>query len=193
MEADFSVELGSDDPVLDFPWTDSSGRLRYVDLKQHPELLPEISEAAQNPELAEFLRSINSGRSPFQSAKCDTWITTELAPEEEIFGASHKFASYVDIVFPDAADCLAFSRHEEFVKRLVALLRRSPEIASSVEICVRRCFFVAGAQTSEGFYFTAYVNGYGSDEPSARRNWAIGMKLVENAMVQLSRAGLKAL
>ena len=189
MDADFSIELGSDDPVLDFPWTDASGRLKYVDLKQHPELIPEIPETAQNLELAEFLRSINSDRRPFQSAKCDTWTTAELAPEEEIFGASHKFASYVDIVFSDAADCLAFSRHEEFVKRLATLLRRSPEISASVEICVRRCFFVTGAQTSEGFYFTVYVNGFGNDEPSARRNWAIGMKLVENALVQLSRSG----
>ena len=188
MDADFSVELGNDDPVLDFPWTDSSGRLAYVDVKRHPELLPTIPEASGNPELAEFLRSINSARSPLQSAKCDTWMTTELAPEEEIFAASHKFASYVDIVLSDAADCLNFSRHEEFVKRLVALLRRSPEIASSVEVFVRRCFFVA-AQISEGFYFTVYVNGYGNDEPSARKNWAIGMKLVENAIIQLSRAG----
>jgi hypothetical protein len=185
MDADFSVELGSDDPVLDFPWTDPSGRLEYVDLKRHPELLSRINEAQQYPELAEFLRSVNSARSSLESAKCDIWATEELVPEEEIFGGSYKVASYVDVVFSDEADRLSFPSHERFAKRLVALLRRAPEISSSVEACVRRCFFSGG---QEGFYFTLYVNGYGNDETVAQKNWAIGMELVANAIVQISAA-----
>lgn len=186
MDSDFSVELGNDDPVLDFPWTDPSGRVEYVDLKRQPELLPRIEEAKQHPELAEFLHSVNSARSPFASAKCDVWATEELVPEEEIFAASHKFASYVDVVFSETADRRSFPQHEQFVKRLVALLRRAPEISSSVEMCVRRCFFHQGTETREGFYFTVYVNGYGNDEAAAQKNWAIGMKLVANAIVHLS-------
>ncbi len=27
MDADFSIELGREDPVLDFPWSDPSGKL----------------------------------------------------------------------------------------------------------------------------------------------------------------------
>ncbi len=188
MDADFAVELGSDDPVLDFPWTDASGRLAYVDLKRHPELLRRIGEAKDHPALAEFLRSVNSARSVFESAKCDAWATDELVPEEEIFGASHKFASYVDVVFSDSADRHSFPRHEQFVKQLVALLRRAPEISSSAEVCVRRCFSREGAEMHEGFYFTVYVNGYGNDELAAQKNWAIGMQLVGNAIVQWSAA-----
>jgi hypothetical protein len=186
MDADYSIELSGDDPVLDFPWTDPSGRLAYVDLKRHPELLSQVEEASLHPELAGFLRSVNSARGAFESAKCDAWATTEIAPEEEIFGASHKFASYVDVVFSEAADRRAFSRHEEFVKRLVALLAREPELASSAEACVRRCFFGEDGATREGLYVTVYVNGYGNDETAARKNWAIGLKLVKNAMAQLS-------
>lgn len=186
MDADFSVELGRDDPVLDFPWTDPSGRLAYIDLKQHPERLPQIAEARQYPELAEFLRSANSARSPFASAKCDVWVTEELSAEEEIFAGSHKFASYVDLVFSDLVNRRSFSVHEQFVKALVALLRRAPEILSSVEVCVRRCFWDDESGSGEGFYFTLYVNGYGEDEAQARKNWTIGMKLISNAMAQLS-------
>ncbi len=186
MDADFSVELGSDDPVLDFPWTDPAARLAYVDLKRQPELLPQIEEAKQYPELAEFLRSVNSARGCFESAKCDVWATEELVPEEEVFGASHKFASYVDVVFSDAAGRRSFPRHEQFVRQLAALLRRAPEISSSAEVCVRRCFFGEGGETRQGFYFTVYVNGYGDDEAAARKNWTIGMTLVGNAMAQLS-------
>lgn len=188
MDADFSVELGGEDPVLDFPWTDASGKLAYVDLKRHPELLAQVEEAKQHPELAEFLRCVNSKRSAVESAKCDVWATTELTPEEEIFGASHKFTSYVDLVLSDTAPRLSFPEHERFAKRLAALLGRAPEMSASTEVCVRRCFFGEGTETHEGFYFTVYVNGYGNDEAAARRGWAIALQLVENAVLQLSGA-----
>jgi hypothetical protein len=186
MDADFSVELDGEDPVLDFPWTDASGRLAYFDLKRHAELLAQVEEVKEHPELAEFLRSVNSVRSLVESAKCDVWATTELAPEEESFGASHKFASYVDLVLSNPDQRQSFPEHERFAKRLVVLLQRAPEMSSSAEVCVRRCFFGQGSETRDGFYFTVYVNGYGSDGAAARQNWAIGMKLVGSAIVQLS-------
>jgi hypothetical protein len=188
MDADFSVELGGEDPVLDFPWTDASGRQAYFDLKRHPELLSQVEEAKEHPELAEFLRSVNSARSVVESAKCDVWATTELTPEEDIFGALHKFASYVDLVLCHADQRQSFPEHERLAKWLSALLRGAPEISSSAEVCVRRCFFGQGSVAREGFYFTVYVNGYGSDEAAARQNWAIGMKLVGSAILQLSGA-----
>ena len=186
MEADFSIEMGQDDPVLDFPWTDPMGKLAYFDLKRQPELLAKVEEAGQYPELAEFLKSVNSARSIFESAKCDVWEKTELSAEEEIFNATHKFASYVDVVFSDIESRRSLPRNEEFARSLVELLRRVPEIGASVEICIRRCFFEESVQTRDGCYFTLYLNGYGDDVVLARRNWGIAIKLVANAMVQLS-------
>ena len=46
MDADFSIELSREDPVLDFPWKDPHGKVAYFDLKRHPELLASIAEAA---------------------------------------------------------------------------------------------------------------------------------------------------
>jgi hypothetical protein len=209
MDADFSIELGRDDPVLDFPWKDQAGRFAYVDLKRQPELIAQVEEARRFPELGEFLRAVNSPRSLMESAKCDAWATTELSLEEDVFDASHKFASYVDLVFSntpsantstaatdvanaDAAkiDCrFSFPSHESFAKRLTELLHRAPEISSSVEVCIRRCFFVDEGETREGFYFTVYVSGYGSDEATARRNWGVALKLVANAVGQLALSG----
>jgi hypothetical protein len=186
MDADLSVELGKDDPVLDFPWSDPSGRLAFVDLKQHPELLPQIEESKRHPEIAEFLRAVNSARSPFASAKCDLWSTKELSAEEEIFGASHKFASYVDVVFCDCDKRRSLLFHEQFGNRLIALLRRAPEISSSIEVCLRRCFFREQNDSSDGFYLTLYVNGYGNDETTSMKNWAIGLRLLGNAILQIS-------
>ena len=200
MDADFSIELAHEDPVLDFPWTDPSGKLAYVDLKRHPGLIASIPEAQDFPELAEFLRTLNSPRSLVETAKCDVWTTTELNAEEEIYNASHKFASYVDVVFThttssDNAARFSLPAHEQFARKLVELLHRAPETPSSVEICVRRCYFAKDSQdrkeeereVREGCYCTVYISGYGTDQPSARHNWGIALKLVGNATLQLSR------
>jgi hypothetical protein len=37
-----------------------------------------------------------------------------------------------------------------------------------------------------GFYITFYLFGYGDDEAQARKRWAIGLKVVENIILQLS-------
>lgn len=205
MDADFSIELGREDPVLDFPWKDPAGRLAYFDLKQ-PELIAQVEEAKKFPELGEFLRMVNSARSVVESAKCDAWATTELSAEEDVFDASHKYDSYVDLVFANtdransddvSADRTridprrSFPAHENFAKRLTELLRRAPEISSSVEVCVRRCFFGDAGETREGFYFTVYVSGYGSDGARARQNWGVALKLAANAIGQLSLSGIR--
>ncbi|MGA2425000.1 MAG: hypothetical protein ABSG07_13435 [Terriglobales bacterium] len=191
MDAEFSIELGREDPVLDFPWKDPTGKLAYVDLKRCPELLARIEEAERLPELGEFLRTVNSTRSMVETAKCDAWVTRELNAEEAIYDASHKFVSYVDAVFAeiDARQSLlrqSLSAHEQFARKLVALLRRAPETSSTAEVCLRRCYYGQDSSVREGFYFTLYVSGYGNDETSARRNWEVGLKLMGNAILQLS-------
>jgi hypothetical protein len=55
---------------------------------------------------------------------------------------------------------------------------------------VRRCYFAEEGGVREGFYCTLYVSGYGNDGASARQNWAVGLKLMGNAIVQLSAAGV---
>ena len=187
MDADFSIELGREDPVLDFPWKDPAGKLAYVDVKRHPELMARIEEAEQFPELEEFLRALNSARSMMETAKCDAWETSELSAEEEVYDASHKFASYVDLVFSETDTRLSLSRHQQLVNKLVELLRRVPEIPAAAELCVRCCYFSEASAVQDGFYFTLYLSGYGNDEARALQNWGVGLKLVGNAVIQLSR------
>ena len=199
MDADFSIELGREDPVLDLPWKDPAGKLAYVDLKRHPELMARIEEAEKFPELGEFLRVMNSARSMVETAKCDAWATTELSPEEEVYDASHKFVGYVDVVFSnidvrqsslrESSLRESLPAHEQFARKLVELLRRVPETPSAAEVCVRRCYFGEDGGVREGFYCTLYVSGYGNDSASARQNWAVALKLMGNAIVQLSASG----
>jgi hypothetical protein len=196
MDADFSIELGREDPVLDFPWSDPEGNFAYHDLKRHPELLPLLEEAQRFPELAEFLRAINAAPSRLETAKCDAWASTELNPEEEVYGASHKFTSYVDVVFSNwdtsplaqAAASLRESlpAHEKFVRQLVDRLRQTPEMPSSAEVYIHRCYFGETGGIRAGFYCTLYLNGYGNDAIGARRNWAEGLKHLGSAISRLS-------
>jgi len=186
VEADFAVELGADDETLELPWAAPQGGPKYCDLKRHPELLLQIEEAGREPELADFLSAMNLAASPFETVKCDTWASTEMNPEEDIFGAAWKFGSYVDIVFTEGCARFSFADHEQFAGKVVRLLRKTPEIPAAAEFLIRRCYYV-GPEVRDGFYFTFYLFGYGEDQAQAHGRWAIALKLVENAMRQVSR------
>lgn len=189
MQADASVELGREDDVLEVPWASADGRVRYYDLKRQPELLLNIDEAHHHRELGEFLASINSPNSILETAKCDTWVSNELSEEEAIYGVGWKFGSYIDLIFADPAPRFVFEAHEDFADRASRLLHRVPEIPSAAEFIVRRCFYHGeqpGEPPREGFCITFYLYGYGDDESDARRRWGIALKVIENALLQLS-------
>ena len=140
MQADFSVELGRDDPALEVPWSSNDPSVRYYDLKGAPELLAQLPEVIAHPPLRAFLARINAPGFPLATVKCDAWLSREIAPEEEIFG-DRKFVSYVDLVFQDEAARCSLEKHEEYARELCRLLAHVPNIAASVEIVIRRCYF----------------------------------------------------
>jgi hypothetical protein len=187
VQSDFAVELGPDDDALEFPWSSEEDGVRYYDLKRNPELVAHIEEARRVRELGDFLSAVNSPASILETAKCDAWANTEINPEEEIFGAAYKFASYVDLLFSDPQPRFSFHEHERLVLQLVELLRRVPEIPAAADFVIRRCYYHEKEEdTREGFYITFYLFGYGDDQTRAREPWAIGLKLVQNAIRQLS-------
>jgi hypothetical protein len=188
VEADFAVELGAEDATLDLPWSSPEGP-RYYDLKRQPELLLNIEEARRVRELGEFLASVNAENGIFETAKCDAWSSTEINPEEEIFGVPCKFGSYIDLVFSAEPARNSLPEHERRARQLTQLLKRVPEIPCAAEFLIRRCFYHKDEATLDGFYLTFYLFGYGEDNEQARQRWAIGLKLVENAIRQLSAAG----
>jgi hypothetical protein len=192
MDAAVSVELEAEDAYLEIPW--HAEDLRYYDLKRHPELLLELPES-HNREMAEFLTAMNSSLSMLETAKCDIWLSDHMEEQEAIYASRWKFGSYVDMIFADPHARFAFAGHENFAKRVARLLRRAPDIPATAEFIVRRCQYAPGAagaealpdgEAVEGFYLTFYLSGYGDDEDDARRRWGIALKIVENALLQLS-------
>jgi hypothetical protein len=187
MQADFSIELGRDDHALEVPWASPDGTQRYLNLKRQPELLLNVLEAADNRELAEFLVAVNAAHSPLETAKCDTWLSSEIHPEEEVFGAPWKFGAYVDVLFSDITKRALLELHEELVRGITALLERAPDFAAAADFVVRRCYTHLDDdpdRSEDGYCVTVYISGFGDDEPDARKNWVIGLKVVQNALLQ---------
>ena len=188
MYADHSVELGADDPALELPWSSNEGSNRYFDLKQHPELVLSIPPAIEHPELSEFLTRLNAASCPLRTAKCDAWFSNELFPEEEVFGAAGKFVCYVDLLFAQGDSRFSLEKHEALAQEICKLLQRAPEMASSAEFVVRRCYYHLEGNpddSTNGFYITAYVTGYGDTGEEALQRWGIALKLLQHALVQI--------
>jgi hypothetical protein len=187
VQSDFAVELGPGDDALEFPWSAEESGVRYFDLKRHPELVAHLEEARRVPEIGSFLSAVNAPACILETAKCDAWSSTEINPEEEIFGAAYKFGSYFDFLFSDLQSRFLFAEHERLAMRLVDLLQRIPEIPVSAEFIIRRCYYREKEEESrDGFYITFYLFGYGDDESGSRERWTIGLNLVQNAISQLS-------
>ncbi len=187
VQADYSIELGADEEVLEVPWSAHDQGLHYYDLKRHPELLRQVQEAQRVQELGDFLAAVNLPASVLETAKCDVWSSTDINAEEEIFAAPVKYGSYIDLLFSEEPRRFSLPDHEKFAQTLAGLLKRAPEIPAAADFLVRRCYYhYPNGRTEEGFYITFYLFGYDFDEASARQRWAIGLKLVENAILQLS-------
>jgi len=187
VQADYAVELGAEDEALEMPWADEDQGLQYYDLKRHPELLARVEEAQRVPELGEFLAAVNSPVSMIETAKCDAWSSSEINPEEEIYAAPVKFVSYLDLLFSDQPQRFSLTEHENLAKSLSSLLKLAPDIPAAADFLIRRCYYHGeNSKSEDGFYITFYLFGYGDSEDSARQQWAIGLKLVENALLQLS-------
>ena len=188
MDADWSVELGREDPALEFPWTSANGLRRYVDLLQSPESISEIPEAEQYPELAECLRALNTPDSPWQTVKCDVWLERELDEAEQIYDATLKFCSYIDLIARDVSKRFSFDQHERFVRLAAQQLSNNDSELVSCEFIVRRCWFheaKLGGDLTAGFCVTFYLFGYANTKVEARARWARGLHRVTSLLTGL--------
>jgi hypothetical protein len=197
MDGDWSVEIGSDDESLEFPWASPDGSQRYVDLQIDPDRVAEIPEATRFPELGEFLHEINRPNAPWLTAKCDVWLDDEMGETEAIYGAKWKLCSYVDLVVRNENIRFSFERHEQWIKSAARRLSNNDELPTISEFILRRCWYHTEASALRagdnahtpgkenlvpGFYVTFYLFGYGVDESQARASWAEGLRQVTAAL-----------
>jgi hypothetical protein len=166
MEADWSAEIGPNLPIIDADWPG------FVELRDHPEALLQIPEAAPFEALREALTALNAPDSPLMTAKCDTWTLSpdELYPSEFDFPpaeASTGMACYIDILLRDLDGCKSFACHEGWARDAVLRLRTLPISHGRVDLVIRSA--QRGGQP--GFGITLYAAGCGPDTAAAQAAW----------------------
>jgi hypothetical protein len=138
LQADWEFEVGGDAPVIDALWQG------FVDLRQAPERVRDLPEAAQLPGLDAALLRLNSETSPVWTSKCDFWPVLELEEfdADELDAppgcSAHVLSCYIDIL-PKADRAWSLPQPAEGAcKQLCGLLGSAPIRCCRVDLVVRR-------------------------------------------------------
>ena len=193
MLSEWTAECSLDAPTLIVPWSadgqenSSLARTgtRFIDLRTNPYDIAEIPEAEHNPTLARALRSLNATRSPFLTAKCDTWtlsgsehadaleaLRLELFLHEE--DALYGYASYIDLLWRERSVFASAHQQQDRLDRIVRRAQRLPHAEVGLE-CVLRPAVLDLSGPLEGFAVTFYLTALGPDTDIARRRWELAM------------------
>lgn len=193
MLSDWTVECGVDDPVLVVPWSDPNDPSRhFIDLRENPDDLDWLEEAAQHPALLHALRALNAPRSPVFTAKCDVWplgaeeidalrLELDVIPEDSTAG----IASYIDLIWRERSVFVSFHHHEQIMHRIQRLAGPLAQSYSTLE-CVLRPALVDLSTPQEGFAISLYLKALGHDDDAAEQQW--GAALTEVAALLRGRA-----
>jgi hypothetical protein len=192
MEADWSVALAADDPVITVPWAASEGERggRFVDLRLGGPLLEKIEEARARPALRSALLRLNGAASPLWTAKCDAWTSSaeegsepfdpyemDATPGETAFGAG----CYIDLLPREAALLSSFERQDRWLRVVTKALRVIPARAARVELILRR----AEVEAVPGFGVTWFVEGCGPSAHDAGQRWSEALNLALPAIMEV--------
>ena len=190
MEADWSVALTADDPVITVPWAAPEGHGRFIDLRLGSHLIEEIEEARARPPLRAALLALNSAASPVWTAKCDAWTRSDelldpyemdADPGETAFGAG----SYIDLLVRDAEIHGCFASQEAWLRRVTERLRATPATAARVELVMR----AASVDGLPGFGVSWFCEGCGADAPRAEAMWARALGAALTVIMESLRTG----
>lgn len=178
MEADWSVEMGWDDPVIAVPWQMADSGARFVDLRDQPDLIGEIEEAIHRPSLWRVLETLNGAGSAVSTAKCGVWSRenrlaadeNELDPGE--FDADQEEArwiagSYIDLLPLGPAQEISFASGEHWVRELAGRSRRIPLGCGRSDFVLRR----ASLHGTDSLGVTWFTQGCGATAELAERQW----------------------
>ena len=196
MHSDWTVACGSDDPEVVIPWAGKDPSLRFVDLRQSPEALCQISEAAEHPCVAAALHRWNRPDTALYTAKCDVWsYPAKLFDAEDLAEFGFARGSYIDLLPLDPATFTSFETCER-------QLRAWTEMARSIELQACRTEWTlrparifpgvsappVGVSSRNGFATTLYTWGYGDSPDSAAIAWEIALRALIEPVSIFSRS-----
>ena len=212
MLSEWTAECSHDAPTLIVPWHENQSTsnsniptgTRFFDLRSNPYDIAEISEAEHNPTLARALRSLNATRSPFLTAKCDTWILSAGTDAETLEAlrlelmlsgddALHGYASYIDLLWRERSVFASAHQQQDRLDRITRRAQRLQHPESALE-CVLRPAVLDLNGPLEGFAFTLYITALGPEPEIARRRWELAMDdvvaLLRNKELELARGSV---
>jgi len=197
MQSDWTVACAADDPKVVIPWAGKDPLLRFVDLRQSPEALREIPEAAEYPCVAAALRRWNQPDTSLFTAKCDVWsYPAKLFDAEDLPEFAFARGSYIDLLHVDAATFASFEACER-------QLRAWTEVSRSLELPACRCEWTlrparifsslplpppAVNSSRNGFATTLYTWGYGDSPESAAIAWDAALQALIEPVSTFSRS-----
>ncbi len=189
MLSEWTAECSHDAPTLIVPWSenpsDPASGAHFVDLRANPYDIADIPEIEHNPTLARALRSLNATRSPFLTAKCDTWtlpgtdhadalealrLELMLSDEDTLFG----YASYIDLLWRERSVFASAHQQQDRLDRIMRRAQRLQHPEASLQ-CVLRPALLDLNGPLEGFAFTLYVTALGPEPEIAHRRWELAM------------------
>lgn len=185
MDSDWIVACAADDPEVVIPWRGKNPALRFVDLRQSPEAIQEIPEAAEYPCVAAALRRWNQQDTALLTAKCDVWsYPAKLFDAEDLPGFAYARGSYIDLLPLDAATFASFAACEGQLRAWTEISRsiNLPTCRSEWTLRPARIFpeskDLASVQISprNGFATTLYTWGYGDSPEAAAIAWDAGLR-----------------
>ncbi len=183
MEADWSVSLAAEDPVVVVPWSalpEEANQCTFVDLRREPHRIDEMEEARSNPALRAALLTLHAPGSPWWTAKCDAWNASvtqdatqggeafdpyemDAEPTETAFGTG----SYIDLLQRDTLLFTSFESHERWMRGAVQKLRSISARAARIDLILR----YAEVGSVPGFAVSWFVEGCGSTAERAVLRW----------------------
>jgi hypothetical protein len=173
--------LGVGGGAIEVPWGSPDGD-HYVDVRENPAAIAQISAARKFPPLAGFLAAVNGAGSLFASVRAKVW-------EESVSQSSAEFMfhSRVDLIFARAEFNFIPERFEDAVQRLVALWMRDTSGDSlSVRMEILPCAY--GVEKKEGAALRLTLTARSASAEQARVRWGLGIVRVQQALLFVSRA-----
>ncbi|MGC1871878.1 MAG: hypothetical protein WA700_13045 [Acidobacteriaceae bacterium] len=195
MQSDWTVACAADDPEVVIPWAGKNPSLRFIDLRQSPEALGEIREAAEFPCVAEALRRWNQPDTALFTAKCDVWsYPAKLFDAEDLPEFAFARGSYIDLLSSDTATFTSFEACERQLRAWTEISRSIDLPACRTEWTLRpaRLFpapgepFPTQCSPQHGFATTLYAWGYGSSPELAAIAWDAALQALIEPVLTFS-------
>jgi hypothetical protein len=197
MESDWTVACAADDPEVVIPWAGKDPSLRFVDLRQSPEAILQIAEAAEYPCVAAALRRWNQPDTSLFTAKCDVWsYPAKLFDAEDLPEFAFARGSYIDLLPAAGAMFTSFEICERQLRAWTEMARSIDLPACRTEWTLRpaRIFPVSSEPSSSqrtrqnGFATTLYTWGYGNSPEAAAIAWDAALHALIEPVATFSRS-----